>query len=341
MQEIDLTNWSPDELNGDLRTPKKQMTVRVALIITVFYTPLVTIHYLNNLFLVSALNALVIIGFWLYCFRTLYQRQPISDTFAYTFLLLLILSATIPIFYIGQTAIFWVFPIGNVLFFLLPIRKALLINLLMASLSFAFSLKMMAFGDAIRYTLALCICIYLMANLTNRIRTMQQELRDSATTDPMTGAYNRRLMHEEINAAISRYNMHEEKSFIAMLDLDNFKTINDTLGHDVGDRAIITLVSILQKHCGDQEKVFRLGGDEMLMLLKSTDAQAAFTKMDAIREEISKNNKVNTTCSMGLASVENAVDTSNWLRIADEALYTAKEQGRNKVIVNELSAEKG
>ncbi len=166
-----------------------------------------------------------------------------------------------------------------------------------------------------------------------------EQLHSAATTDELTGLYNRRALEERLAAEISRSLRHQLHTSILLLDLDRFKAVNDTMGHAAGDRLLIKVANILRQQCRALDVVGRLGGDEFLVILpmtKPAEAQVFVARVQASLREMSKTNPEfgDCTLSMGVAeSPRHGTTVSSILAAADTALYKAKRGGRNIVEV--------
>jgi len=166
-----------------------------------------------------------------------------------------------------------------------------------------------------------------------------EQLHSAATTDELTGLYNRRALEERLAAEISRSLRHQLHTSVLLLDLDRFKVVNDTLGHAAGDRLLINVAKVLRQQCRALDVVGRLGGDEFLVILpmtKPAEAQVFVGRVQASLREMEKNHPDFGPCtlSMGIAeSPKHGTTVSSLLAAADTALYKAKRAGRNTVEV--------
>ncbi len=166
-----------------------------------------------------------------------------------------------------------------------------------------------------------------------------EQLHSAATTDELTGLYNRRALEERLAAEISRSLRHQLHTSVLLLDLDRFKVVNDTLGHAAGDRLLINVARVLRQQCRALDVVGRLGGDAFLVILpmtKPAEAQVFVARVQASLREMEKNNPDFGPCtlSMGIAeSPKHGTTVSSLLAAADTALYKAKRAGRNTVEV--------
>ncbi|HKU61723.1 MAG TPA: sensor domain-containing diguanylate cyclase [Gemmatimonadales bacterium] len=166
-----------------------------------------------------------------------------------------------------------------------------------------------------------------------------EQLHSAATTDELTGLYNRRALEERLGAEISRSLRHQLHTSVLLLDLDRFKLINDTLGHAAGDRLLVNVARILRQQCRALDVVGRLGGDEFLVILpmtKPVEAQVFVGRVQASLRTMHESNPEFGPCtlSMGIAeSPRHGTTVSSLLAAADTALYNAKRAGRDTVEV--------
>jgi len=166
-----------------------------------------------------------------------------------------------------------------------------------------------------------------------------EQLHSAATTDELTGLYNRRALEERLAAEISRSLRHQLHTSVLLLDLDHFKVVNDTLGHAAGDRLLIHVGKVLKQQCRALDVVGRLGGDEFLVILpmtKPSEARVFVNRVQACLEDLEKAHPEAGLCtlSMGIAeSPRHGTTASSVLAAADTALYKAKRSGRNAVEV--------
>ena len=166
-----------------------------------------------------------------------------------------------------------------------------------------------------------------------------EQLHSAATTDELTGLYNRRALEDRLSAEISRSLRHQLHTSILMIDLDRFKIINDTMGHAAGDRLLVLVGGILRQQCRALDVVGRLGGDEFLVILPMTTPDEARIYVKRVEESMAALSASHpefgsSTLSIGIAeSPRHGTTVSSLLAAADNALYRAKRGGRNAVEV--------
>lgn len=168
-----------------------------------------------------------------------------------------------------------------------------------------------------------------------------EELHSAATTDELTGLYNRRAVEERLAAELSRGSRHQLHTSVVLIDIDRFKPINDTLGHAAGDALLVHMASILRTQCRTLDAVGRLGGDEFLVVLPMTKTDEAMVFINRVRKQVAAIGETHPefgrqTVSLGLAeSPTHGGTASDLLAAADAALYRAKRSGRDTVSLPE------
>ncbi len=160
--------------------------------------------------------------------------------------------------------------------------------------------------------------------------------------DPLTGLRTRTGLMEELARELQRFERNQQVFCIAILDLDRFKLINDTHGHDMGDRVLAAAAACIGKQLRGMDEAYRLGGEEFLLLLKQTPLTEARKAVERIRLALMENRltlpngqTLAFTASFGLTDCANHKDVDALLKAADTALYRAKQTGRNRIIVAE------
>jgi two-component system cell cycle response regulator len=154
--------------------------------------------------------------------------------------------------------------------------------------------------------------------------------------DTLTGLSNRRAVLTQLAGMVSAARRHGHPLSIAILDLDHFKRINDTHGHKVGDDVLVAAAHAMGTHLRAEDQLGRLGGEEFLVLLPDTDREAAGHVAEKLRAEVADApTPVPVTVSIGVATWDGEAP-EDLLHRADEALYAAKEAGRDRVLAATL-----
>lgn len=171
--------------------------------------------------------------------------------------------------------------------------------------------------------------------------TKEQDLREKASIDGLTGALNRKAAELQINTLMEDKNC---KGYLFMIDVDDFKTVNDTLGHAMGDLALINLVKLLKKNFRKDDVVGRLGGDEFIVFMTNTEIQANAEAKGAEILDIlaTSTEEPHFTISIGAAAYPGAgSDYESLYLAADHAMYVSKKSGKNRIHVDNGTAVTG
>lgn len=187
--------------------------------------------------------------------------------------------------------------------------------------------------------------VRLNAELEERVAQRTQQLRELAARDPLTGLYNRRHFNEVLERSYSEAARYDNDLSCIMLDLDDFKAVNDAFGHQVGDQLIILAASTVSRQLRGSDVAARYGGDEFVILLPQTGAQSARSLASRIVEKFTKDvaedfPRIKASMSMGIASLQQlgAPDAESLVRSADHAMYEAKAGGKNAIVTATTSA---
>ena len=199
------------------------------------------------------------------------------------------------------------------------------------------SLRRGVFGDTVRPTLEV-LASHVAVSLANA--RMLKRLEEMATTDGLTGLLNKRTLTELAVQKIRSAERFGKPLSVLVCDIDHFKRVNDTYGHDVGDVVIKGLADVLRRVKRDTDGVGRFGGEEFVVVCEETDEQGAALLAERIRQELcqaafkTELGMLSVTCSVGVASFPAAGRTwETMFKATDEALYASKRGGRNRVTV--------
>jgi two-component system cell cycle response regulator len=176
------------------------------------------------------------------------------------------------------------------------------------------------------------------AALRGQLLAREESLEQLAYNDELTGLWNRRFMRQRLSAELRAADRHDRPLSIALVDVDHFKAVNDTLGHGAGDAVLAGVSERLREAVREEDVTGRWGGDEFLVLLPDETAGGAVIAADRIRTHVCAMpiatpaaETVTVTVSVGCATHRDGDGPDQMLRRADEALYAAKRAGRNAV----------
>lgn len=191
----------------------------------------------------------------------------------------------------------------------------------------------------------ICLVIYDVTDVaTNRhqIQAANAQLQLLSSTDRLTGLYNRGHWEGSLKAAYARHQRYGNALSLVMLDIDHFKRVNDTYGHQAGDQVIVQVAALLHEHVRESDVAGRYGGEEFGVVLSDTDQAGARIFAERLRQAVEallvqyNGQDIRFTISLGVADLSTpANDHAELIARADQALYTSKKTGRNRVTVHD------
>ena len=253
------------------------------------------------------------------------------------------LCATLITINLGVNGLFWIYPLILFNFFMVSPGKAMLATALVLTALVAHALAVPGTVFESHYQMVSFLVTALMASVLTcifayRTRSQRDQLQTLAIRDPLTGARNRRAMNDELKIAVACLRRHGISHAVLVMDLDHFKQINDNFGHQAGDQVLVDFVELIM-HCSRQEdRLFRFGGEEFLLLLPNTDRPGLIAAAAHLQQQVAQNLQGPggaVTMSAGGAILRPGESWESWLQRADQHLYQAKSAGRNRTLVDE------
>ena len=298
----------------------------------VFLVPFAIHDFLRGRGALGAAIVCVVVAFSADGWAVRKRRKP---PIPYAFLLVPITAAiTLSLATQGVIGAFWCYPVVLFFFFVLPQRRAIVCSAALLVAATAIVYHYLTMRITVRFAVSLLLTIVMVNIIQNIIHGLQRRLLEQAITDPLTGAFNRRHMSTRLREVLASGRPPATPSALLMIDVDHFKKINDEHGHDAGDAVLKGLVSVVRSRARQTDLLFRMGGEEFVLLLPDTTETEAMTLADDIREAIAgspllEGHKVTVSIGVGPADPQDSVDS--WIKGTDAAMYVAKESGRNRV----------
>ena len=237
----------------------------------------------------------------------------------------------------GRNGLWWAYVVFTTNFMLTERRYALVGNaVLLLVLAFHPTLFAQIFERVVFFATGSLVSMsaYLFAY---HVADQHQRLVALASNDVLTGVANRLVMNADLALAVTTHR-GSQPCGIAMLDLDRFKSINDAFGHEAGDRVLVEFVRIAEANYRKRDRLYRLGGEEFVLLMPDTPAPGLRAALEKLRGAVETHLRAPdggaVTVSIGAAPLRDESDWSAWLARADAALYRAKSSGRNKVVLD-------
>ncbi len=194
-------------------------------------------------------------------------------------------------------------------------------------------------GRAIRYAIQRKEAQAQLAEANARLEGANRRLQELATTDDLTGLWNRRYFLDMLGRECRRTARTGAGLAVVMVDVDHFKAVNDMHGHPFGDRVLREVAGVMRREARAVDLVARYGGEEFMILMPETEAADAATAGDRLRRRVAETpicqgrRAANVTVSVGVAGLGAGLDPTALLRHVDQALYAAKQAGRNRTMV--------
>lgn len=298
--------------------------------ISIFPFAVLRWHYGDiALAIVDGVISLTLLGFFSYIFIT--RKTAVIKILNAIFLAVALLTS---IAMKGQSQILWVAPTIIAIHYLVPVKHATIINIILLSVMLIIVFPHTDLTEFISILSTTSLTASLAFVMFRAYNNKQRELALLATIDPLTTSGNRRLLETKLSEVIANQNREQSSMCLILLDLDDFKDINDEYGHAVGDQILISVCNLVKEHTRVLDSLYRYGGDEFIIAPLSMNLKTAKHLAEKIRH-IVENHKfthdIKLTLSIGVSEY-NIDDTSeSWIGRADISLYKAKNDGRNKV----------
>ncbi len=315
-----------------LRTVKEFILMVMSLGGAIAISPFAIIRFMQQNWIMALVDILMIAGMviiFAYVYLTRRTHYP-SIILALTALS----GLSVVTFLKGAEVIYWAYPTMIGLYFILSPHLAVLFGSVTAIVLVLILMGTLELPHFIAILLTLAvnnIFAYIFSRGMNR---HSQQLTELTRLDPLTNAGNRRSLDEKLREVTQLLERSHHDAALIFIDIDHFKTINDTYGHAMGDDVLIKLVASLKNRIRKSDYVYRMGGEEFVVLAMCSTENAVRQLAEDLRrlvehEEYIEGHKVTT--SLGVAMYQLNDPVGHWLERADNALYEAKRTGRNKV----------
>lgn len=237
--------------------------------------------------------------------------------------------------WVGQPT-HWAYPAAVVIFMLAKWRFALVANLLMLASIMLLAAPYTAVVDNLSFVATLVLVASFAMFFVIHTDFHRDRLSVMLEQDALTGALNRRAMAGHLERALQHYGQPGQEHALVVMDLDNFKRVNDLHGHEVGDRVLIDLTRTVMAGIRRGDNFYRLGGEEFVLLLANTDREGGLRVLEKLRTQLAAALMLEdgpVTVSMGLAMARENGTWPEWLARADQAMYQAKRRGKDCIVV--------
>jgi len=293
-------------------------------------SPFAVMRFMNGEWVAGIIDVIVIIGIVTLGCVVYHTGQVRYATVAISVLCVGGVISTV--YFVGPQQIYWAYPALMAIFYLIRPNEALVLALTMIALLIP---KFLPTVNSVQTsTLFLTIVVmsafgYAFSVVTNGQRTRLIRL---ATKDPLTGAGNRRALESKLDEVVQEQKRAPGTASLIMLDLDHFKAVNDRHGHAKGDEILKALTKIINLRIRVADSLFRIGGEEFVIVLDGQDRTKARHLAEQLRTLVEANELMpehDVTISLGVAELMDGESRMDWLNRADVAMYEAKRRGRN------------
>ena len=292
--------------------------------------PFAVMRWLTGDWIIAIIDTIIVIGFAVlgtYIYRTKKVRL------ASIALAILCAGGALATVYVrGPQQIYWTYPAVMAAFYLLKPREAIALTLSMTAVlipQLMQGLSPVAASSIIITIIVTTSFAFAFSVVNNR---QQDKLVHLATRDPLTGAGNRRALLAKLTEVIASFDRNRSPWSLVLLDIDNFKAVNDKYGHAVGDQILQRVAQIVELRIRLNDTLYRIGGEEFVVIVDGQEIEQACRLAEQLRTLIEANELVpdeTVTISLGVAELQPGEDYQSWVHRADEAMYRAKRAGRN------------
>jgi diguanylate cyclase (GGDEF)-like protein len=298
-------------------------------------TPFIFFRAMQEDWAMVALDVAIVIGMVLvfaYVYKTNKTRYP-----SYLFLFIAQVGSTISFYLNGGHMVNWIYPAMLSTFFVAKPRYALIVNFIIL---LVYSPKLFTYFETVEIIViifSVSISNIITFRFTEGLRIQEKELKKLASEDYLTEVGNRRALKTYLDKLWIKLQKSNALATLIILDLDHFKKINDDYGHLVGDNALVNISRLIKNTLDENHHIFRYGGEEFLIVCpcNSCNSQDGYALAEKIRNEVKNANLIKQsrmTISLGVAQYKQGESVTQWIHRVDEALYQAKNQGRDCVI---------
>jgi len=324
-----LSRSAPDD---PLPAPRDRLMAALSTVGVVFLVPFAVHDFLKGRYPLAAAIVVVVVTLAIDAVAIHRRKSPLIP---YAMLLVpMAVAITISLRTQGVIGAFWCYPAVLFFHFVLSRRLANLCSIALLVDATLMVHRYLGMRITVRFGVSLAMTIVIVNVIQSIIRELQGRLLALAITDPLTGAFNRRHMDSRLAEAIHIARRSGRPVSALVIDIDHFKRINDERGHEAGDDVLKGLVALVKERSRQIDLLFRMGGEEFVLLLPATGEAEAATLAEELRVSIAAAPLLDgrpVTVSIGVGELRADDTRESWIKRADDALYAAKESGRNRV----------
>ncbi|GAB3287677.1 GGDEF domain-containing protein [Pseudidiomarina andamanensis] len=287
-------------------------------------------NYLQAVIMFAAAIVLAVIAYS-------YREKRIPDFWRVIFMMLLTSICFASIRNNGTIGVYWAYPLLVASFFMFRDGFAIALASAVTMVMSTAALMYMPVSDGWRISASLLVILVLGSVFVVMLGRMQKLLHQLVITDTLTGLQNRHRLNNVLSQLIHNFRRYHRAASLIMLDLDHFKLLNDKHGHLFGDQMLKQLAARLKASLRVNDQLFRVGGEEFLVVMPETELGEAVKVAEKLRRAVEntpfegKDAQAHLTVSLGVAQLRAEQTWAEWINTADTALLEAKRKGRNQV----------
>lgn len=306
----------------------------ISLASVIFLLPISLFNLFEQRWILGGFEILISLFMGFHCLRLFRDNKPLftAQPMVYLSLVILVLSFV----YGRDSNIYWAPAIVSSFYFMLERPQAIRLNIIFLLAMVPITGFTMTGNHSIMFLISLMVCSTCALIFSSVVQQQEIRLKRQATIDPLTSAFNRRFLMEALDYSQAMLDRHNVPAAVILLDIDHFKKVNDQYGHDAGDEVLVNIVRIVQQRLRREEKLFRYGGEEFLILLTQTtiaEAQLMAEQLCQLVREAKLLDGKELTISCGVSALNTGENSMNLMKRCDKALYQAKNKGRDRVYI--------
>jgi len=327
---LDRAHMDKQKLLLTKRTPQESLVLMLSVLAVIGILPFAILRFARHETLVASLDLGLVVGIAAmsaYLCRTRELRMiSIINTIFYSG------GMVLAIYLKGESLAYWAFPVMIASFFLLKPKEAALSNTVtMLALIYVLIQHVTPLNFATIFVNLLIVNLFSYV-FAVRMHQQHDSLSQQASKDFLTGAGNRLALETQLDEAVTSFQHSKVVASMLLLDIDHFKSINDTHGHGFGDDILVRLSALIQSRIRSSDAFFRYGGEEFVVIAMGADLDATVKLAEELRHLVQASRLLperELTVSLGVAELQEGQSSADWLNRADAALYDAKRSGRN------------
>ncbi|MBA6290597.1 GGDEF domain-containing protein [Colwellia sp. MB3u-4] len=323
------------------RSAAEKMLLTFSALAAIAISPFVYLRWLDGDMVMASIDAALVVVTAVFFVFVYFTRKVNTAKLAFTIFLSLAIVTIVVIR--GQSHLFWLYPAIISFYYILPVRPASIICFIAIMVIAITLLPITGTLEFLTISLTLSLTAVFSYIIFDNYDKTNSKLALLASIDPLTSSGNRRALDQTLENIIADQKRAASNVSLLLLDLDHFKKINDDYGHANGDIVLVELVALIQKHSRSMDALYRYGGEEFIILplkVDVTEAKQVAEKLRALVEKTTFSDDIPVTVSIGIAQYRQGETAEAWISRADAALYLAKDNGRNCVVVEKIVAEK-